>query len=139
MKNEKGFTTADIIISLMIIVIFMSVIISGFYNYYIASTGVSRNSAALSYTINVIEAVEEMNYTDVTQENVNEKIQQLYSNKSISDAYEVSAIIQKYNNTEGNIGKKDLVKILTVNVNYKVGDKTEQIQISRLITNRGGI
>ena len=134
MNNERGFTTADIIVSLMVIVIFISIITSGFYNYYIASTGVSRNSAALAYTIDIIETVEEMHYSDVTQENVNNKIQQLYENKTIPESYKVSATIQKYNETAGNASKKDLIKTLTVTVSYEVGKKIEQIQISRLIT-----
>ena len=134
MRSEKGFTTADIIVSLMVIVIFVGIIASGYYNYYLASTGVSRGSAALSYTIDVIETVEEMNYADVTEQSVNEKIQQLYSSNSIPDGYEITAIVQKYNETSGNTEKRDLIKTLTVTVRYEVGKKTEQIQISRLIT-----
>ena len=134
MRSEKGFTTADIIVSLMVIVIFVGIIASGFYNYYIASTGVSRNSAALSYTIDVIETVEEMNYADVTEQSVNEKIQQLYSSNTIQEGYEVTATVQKYNETPGNTEKSDFIKTLTVTVRYEVGKKTEQIQISRLIT-----
>lgn len=134
MKNEKGFSTADIIVSLIVIILFMSVIASGFYNYYTTATSVSRNSVALSYTIDVIEAVETMNYTDITQQSVNEKIQQMYTDKQLSDAYEVIATIEKYNETAGNTGKRDLIKTLTVTTKYKLGEKTEQIQISRLIT-----
>ena len=134
MRSEKGFTTADIIVSLMVIVIFVGIIASGYYNYYLASTGISRSSAALSYTIDVIETVEEMNYADVTEQSVNEKIQQLYSSNAIPEGYEISATVQKYNETSGNTAKRDLIKTLTVTVRYELGKKTEQIQISRLIT-----
>lgn len=134
MKSERGFTTADIIVSLMVVVIFVSIIASGYYNYYLASTGVSRSSTALSYTINVIESVEEMNYEDVTQQSVNEKVQQLYSSNLIPQGYEISATVQKYNETSGNTEKRDLIKTLTVTVRYEVGKKIEQLQISRLIT-----
>lgn len=133
MKSEKGFTTADIIIALMVIVIFMSIIASGFYNYYIASTNVSRTSAALAYTIDIIETVEGMNYADVTQESVNQEIQQLYANKSIPEGYKINATLVKYNETSGNTSKRDIIKTLTVKVNYEVGKKTEQLEISRLI------
>lgn len=133
LKKENGFTTVDIAIALIIIVGFISIITSGFYNYYISSASVSRNSAALSYTIDVIEAAEEMNYDSVTQNDMDLKIQELYNNKSISSSYNVTATVENYNETEGNTGKLDLIKILTVTVDYDVGKKNEQVQISRLI------
>lgn len=134
MNSQKGLTAADIAIAVIIIVIFVGTISSGFYNYYMASTSVSRGSAALSYTIDVIETVEQMNYEDVTEENINREIQELYNKKAISTPYKVTATVQKYNEIQGNENKKDLIKILTVTVNYEMNKKVEKIQISRLIT-----
>ncbi len=47
--------------------------------------------------------------------------------------YSVIATIEKYNETEGNEDKKDLIKILTVKVEYTVNDKLEKNEVTRLI------
>lgn len=47
--------------------------------------------------------------------------------------YDVTAIIERYNETAGNEDKKDLIKILTVKVKYTINDRQETNEIKRLI------
>lgn len=47
--------------------------------------------------------------------------------------YSVTAILKKYNEIEGNQDKKDLIKILTVKVEYTINDKLEKNEVNRLI------
>ena len=42
--------------------------------------------------------------------------------------------VQKYNELEGNADKKDLIKILKVNVKYTINEKEENFEVTRLIT-----
>ena len=60
LKSKKGDTAVDISISILIIIIFVSIITSAFYNYYLSNTAVARNSTAVNYAIDVIETVEQM-------------------------------------------------------------------------------
>ncbi|MCI8352930.1 MAG: hypothetical protein HFJ58_04985 [Clostridia bacterium] len=47
--------------------------------------------------------------------------------------YSVTVSLKKYNEIEGNEDKKDLIKILTVKVEYTVNNKPEKNEVTRLI------
>ena len=132
-KDNKAFTTADIIVAIIIIVLFSSIIATAYYNYYLSVTAKNRNAIATNCVIDVIENVEMMNYDEVTISTINSKIQELYENKTLPEQYTLTASLQKYNETEGNTDKKDIVKILTVKAQYKVANKDREIEIKRLI------
>jgi len=136
LKDNRGFTAVDVSVSIVIIIIFVSLIASAYYNYYISNASIARNSAALSYAIDVIEAVELMDYSEVTDASVKTKLQDMYNNSEIAKPYEITTQVVKYNQTTGNTAKQDLIKILTVKVEYTVGNRTQAFDISRLIVNR---
>ena len=94
---------------------------------------------ATNYIVDVIEEIKAMNYDEIqsdTQDNnsINGLIQQLEATKQIPEQYTITGEIQKYNETPGNTDKKDLVKILTVRVEYTLGKKTEKIEMTTLVT-----
>lgn len=133
-KESKGFTTADITASIFIIMILVGVITTLFYNFYLTTSSKNRNAMATNCFIDVIEQIKIMNYEEVNEESVEGVINSLKTNKVIPDGYTVTAQLQKYNETEGNTNKRDLIKILKVTVAYSIGEKTEEIQISTLLT-----
>lgn len=133
-KQNKGFTSQDVVISIIIIVIFVSLITTLFYNFYISTSAKNRNAIALNCIIDVIEQAKMLKYDELDQTKIEELLGTLKSNKTIPNGYEVSVELQKYNELEGNTDKKDLIKILKVKVQYLVGQKTEKIEISTLIT-----
>lgn len=133
-KCNKGFTSQDVVISIIIIVIFVSIITTLFYNFYISTSAKNRNAIALNCIIDVIEQAKMLNYDELDQTKIEELLETLTSNKTIPNGYEVNVELQKYNELEGNTDKKDLIKILKVKVQYLVGQKTEKIEISTLIT-----
>lgn len=132
--NNKGFTTSEIIISIMIIIAFVSIITSGFYNYYISIQEKNRRTIATNAIIDVIENIEMMNYEDITVSLVDNLIQELTNDGTIPEAYTIDVTLQKYNEIPGNENKKDLIKILNVKISYNV---SENIEITRLIKNKG--
>ena len=136
-RNNKGFATSDIIISIVILMLFTGLVASLFYNYYISNSKTTRASMACLCIIDTIENIHKMNYEDVTNENVNMKIQELYNNNIIPNQYKVTANIEKYNEIEGNEEKEDIIKILTVNVQYSLNNKIENLSIKNLITEQG--
>lgn len=132
--NNKGFTTSDIIISIIIIIAFVSIITSGFYNYYTSIQGKNRRTIATNAIIDVIENIEMMNYEDITVSLVDNHIKELTYDGTIPEAYTIDVTIENYNEIPGNENKKDLIKILNVKISYNV---RENIEITRLIKNKG--
>lgn len=129
-KGKRGFTTADIVISVIIIMLFIGIITTLYYNFYITTSSKNRNAMATNYLIDIIEETKILKYVDVDQE----AVQNIITNANIPEGYTVTASIQKYNETEGNTDKIDLIKILKVNVQYTVAGKAEKIEMSTLIT-----
>lgn len=136
LKDNKGFTMADITISVTIILIFVSIIVTAYYNYYLSITSKNRNTIATNCIIDVIENIEMMQYEDINEENVNKKVQELYKKKIIPNQYEISVVVEQYNTTEGNESKKDLIKTIKVTVQYEIGKKIQKLEISTLITKK---
>lgn len=141
-KGNKGFTTADLAVAVVILMIFVSLIATAFYHYYMSVTQKNRSAMATNCAIDVIEQTKKMNYEEVTQESINQLIENLKKGIEIEsgntifipEPYEVTAQLEKYNETQGNTAKQDLIKRLTVTVQYVAGNKTETIQMSKLIT-----
>lgn len=142
-RQEKGITTADLAIAIIILIIFVSLISTAFYNYYISSAGKNRSAIATNCAIDVIEQVKKMEYDQITQETVEQLVDKMKTigievstgnTIYIPEPYRVTVNLKNYHQTEGNTDKKDVIKQVTVTIQYEVSKKTEQIQISRLIT-----
>lgn len=134
LKENKGFSSADIVTSIIILMLFTGLVASLFYNYYISSSKITRNSVACLCIIDTIENIQKMSYEDINNESITAKIQELYNNKTIPSQYQVTANIEKYNEIQGNEDKEDIIKILTVNVQYSLNNKIQTLSIKNLIT-----
>lgn len=132
--NQKGITSTDIIISVTIIMLFVAVITTSFYNYYQSIQSKNRATIATNVIIDIIESVEMLPYDEINQTIIDDLIQNLKIDGTIQNAYNVTATIQNYNEQEGNEDKKDLIKVLTLKVTYTNGKKEENVEITRLIT-----
>ena len=133
-KQNKGFTTADIVVAIALIMIFVGIIASVFYNYYLTTTSRNRNAIATNCLVDVIEHFKKMNYEDVTNESISSELDKMKADGTIPSGYKVNVSFQKYNELPGNEKKQDIIKILTTNIQYTVGNKTEKIEIKTLIT-----
>ena len=110
--------------------IFVGIITSLFYNFYITTNSKNRNAIATNYIIDIVEEIKLIDYEDIDQQSVEEVI----SNMEIPASYTIVGQLQRYNETEGNTDKADLIKILKITAEYSLGEKTEKIEISTLIT-----
>lgn len=133
-KSNKGFTATDIVVAVIIIILFVGLITTVFYNYYLSTAAKNRNAMATNCLIDVIENVKQMNYDDISEQTVASLVEQMIEDGSIPDGYTVSAEVQKYNETEGNTDKLDLIKTLKVKIEYTVSNKKEEFEMSTLIT-----
>lgn len=131
--DQRGVTQADIIISVIIIVLFVSVITTGFYNYYKSIQSKNRVAVATNIVIDVIENIEMMEYDQINNNSIITLLEKLKTEGTIIDPYIVTASIQNYNEIEGNSEKKDLIKILKVKVEFN-DDHKQDFEITRLIT-----
>ncbi len=134
MKNNKGFSTAEIIIAIIIIIFFSGLIAGTYYNYYISNSAKTRNARASLCIVDVIENVKAMEYEKIDEQSVKNKIDEMYENNILPKQYTVTADIQKYNEIEGNEEKLDLIKIIKVKVIYEVGNDEKELEISSIVT-----
>ena len=133
-KQIDGFTPVDIAISVVIIVIFIGLIATLFYNFYLTANDKNRNAMATNCLIDIIEEVKKMDYDQLNTQEVDLLLSSLRHNKTIPNGFTVFAKIQKYNEIEGNEQKLDVIKILQVKVEYRIGQKIQNIEVSTLIT-----
>lgn len=130
--SEKGFTGVDLTIAILILVLFVSIITTIFYNIYISSTSIKRSTIANGYAMYILEAIEKENYEAIYTNSP--AIQNIIQKEKIARGYTVTVAVEKYNETTGNTDKEDLVKTVTVTVEYKVGIKPEKVTMSKLKT-----
>ena len=158
LKQEKGFTGVDLTIAVIILMLFVALITTLFYNVYLSSSSTKRSATANSYIIDVFEQIDRMTYEEVLQDNIvnastdtfiqtlqaklieNSKIDNVLVKRgmtqdgNLSKPFQLEVSVTNYNQTEGNTDKKDLVKMISVRMKYKVGKKIETIESKRLKT-----
>lgn len=138
MKNEKGFTGIDIVVSVIIITIFIALIANLIANINLKSTGIERKSEATSYAVQEIEKIKAQGYKsdyedkgvssiDVLEEqdiNINGKFSG-YHKKTIIKDY---VLIQNDSTKEAN-----LVKEITVQISYLLANKEQNVEITTVV------
>lgn len=130
LKNESAFSTVDIVISIGIISIFITIITFVYTNLNISNLRIERNQIATNYAISILEKADELYYSEVTQENF--QTMDLQNGKhqvagiEIASGYNVSVVIDKFNI------EQDVIKTITVDVKYKVGKKEETLELSKI-------
>ena len=161
-KSEKGFTLIDItvaIIVLMILIIyivilaFMSLIAVIFFNITKSSKSIERESDATYLATTVIEDIKAQEYDNIAltsttilnDNNIsteNAPTVQNYSyingkkvNISIPDGYLCKIQIQNYVPSNRTNANTDLLKLVLVEVSYKVGGERNAVQLKTSIVN----
>lgn len=158
LREEKGFTGVDLTIAVIILMLFVALITTLFYNVYLSSSSTKRSATANSYIIDVFENIDRMTYEEVQQDNIvnsstdtfvqvlqaklieNSKIDNVLikrgitEDKNLAKPFQLEISVSNYNQTEGNTDKEDLIKIIKVRMKYKVGKKVETIDSQRLKT-----
>ena len=136
LKGKKGFTTIDLLMSMMIVVIFASVMASVSYNTYLSSIEAKRTATALNYAVDIFEHIGILNFDEVQVSNDILNIEAL----SELEYTEVGTNIVKAKNGPYNItlGIEDYkndnkIKIITLTIEYQVSRKnTEKVELQRL-------
>lgn len=137
-KEEKGFTGIDIAISLIVITIFIAMIANLIANINLTAQDTNRKTVATSYAVQEIEKIKAQGYIEsydskgITNEDIL-KEEDIYSGSEFT-GYNKKIVIRDYVLVVNDTTKKsDIVKEITVNISYKVGNKEKNVKISTYV------
>ena len=141
LKDKKGFTSVDLTLAMIVVIIFAVIMTSISYNMYLSSTEAKRTAVAVNYAVDIFEHIGELDYSDV-----NSISGELFEIESFNN-FELNNITDN-NGTEtitGTIGTynielkiddyngQDVIKIINLKITYPVSRKnTEKVEMSRL-------
>ena len=129
-KSQKGITTIDVTISIIIITLFVALIATLMYMIRSNSNTIERKAEATNYAINTIEEIKAANF---------EEAENLAGEGNIGDTgYYKKVTITDYADLPENQGDSTilpgLVKKVTVEISYQNGNTTETVDLSTVIT-----
>ena len=130
-KSEKGYTGIDVAVAIGILFIFTLLISSIFANIYLQYSDAQRNAVASAYAVSISELIDKLYYQDVNNNKLSEEIE----NMNITNGYTVSTNVERYI-PEGLTPEtsRDVVKIVTINVSYKISNITKNVSIRKIKT-----
>ena len=137
-KEEKGFTGIDIAISLIVITIFIAMIANLIANINLTAQDTNRKTIATSYAVQEIEKIKSQGYIEsydskgITKEDIL-KEEDIYNGSEFT-GYNKKVVIRDYVLVVNDTTKKsNIVKEITVNISYKVGNKEKNVKISTYV------
>lgn len=137
-KKENGYTGIDIAISIIVITMFIAMIANLIANINLNTQDTNRKSIATSYAVQEIEKIKAKGYVDtydskgITGEEILAE-DDIYSNSEFT-GYHKKTTIKDYVFVVNDTSKeKDIVKEITVEISYKVGNEEKNVQISTYI------
>ena len=66
LKNNKGYTLADIGIAMVVATIFATILTSVFYSVFMSSSEAKKTATALNYAVDIFENIGNKAFADVT-------------------------------------------------------------------------
>ncbi len=112
LSNQKGFSIAEISVAILLLIIFVSLIVTIFNNVYLSFINSKRNSVATLYATQIAEKIEVMLYEEVNNQNLTKAI--YLKDLNIQNGYNLN--IQVTPNTENTI------KTVDIEISYIVGN-----------------
>lgn len=140
LKSKKGFTTVDLSIAMIVLLIFVVIMTSISYSVYLSSMEAKRTATALNYAVDIFEHIGVVSFSEVTANASLLDIEDLQgievketttSNgtgiiKASIGTYNITLKIQDYKNG-------GIVKLITLTMEYPVSrKKTEKIEFQKV-------
>lgn len=142
LKKQDGFVVSDAILAILILIMFTGIIVSLIYNIIVTSKKIKINSEQITYITDVFNYAERLAYDEVTTEKLIGYVNEKNETKKLITAgadvttlktpYKMTIKVEKYNETEGNTDKEDLIKIITLKVETKLSKKDYITQMKML-------
>ena len=145
-KNQEGFTSIDLTVSIILITLFVALIVAIMYTINANFISIERRTEATNYAINEIESLKAQNFedlqdtpTDGTNDFVNMTDKEGERNTAIGKTTDFSKKITiiDYSNLPENQDDDSivsgLVKKVTVEIAYKEGNEIKTVELSTVI------
>ena len=140
LKKEKGIIVSDAIIAILIILLFVGIITTLIVNIILETTKIKINSGQLDFATEILEYIEELPYEAVTEENLinyinNKNSEQVSAGTStawLTTTYKIGINVQNYNQTAGNEGKLDIIKLVTLTIENNLENKKYSTEITKI-------
>lgn len=126
LKSNKGISMADVIIAMLILIILSGVIGNILYQIAYDNTALRMNAIATDYAVKVAEYIDKIPYENVTNEMQITEI----NGETIIDKFTVSVEVENYN--QDDLAKEDIIKKVTITVNYNILKETKTYKIQKL-------
>ena len=123
-KDNKGFTQTDIVISIIAVMLFTTIILSVMINVKNSNAKLKAKSIANIYMTEILENIGITQYEDVTEENKSKFIPEM------TKAFETQINVTKVSDEDSK--KEDEIKKVEVKITYKIGNKTYEENAKRL-------
>lgn len=138
-KKENGLSVIDIIVSVIVITIFITMIGNLIVNINLNSKNAERKTVATSYAVQEIERIKAMGYIEeYNDKGIADK--DIIKEEDIMDdgnftGYHKKITIKDYVYIKNdNTKQKNLLKEVTVEISYKLGNQNKNVTLSTYIT-----
>ena len=134
LKNNKGVTGVDIAVSVVILIIFISLISGLFYNTAVTTKKIDRKTEATNLAISVIERMKLVDFADLEntktgdddgRKGINESNISTLADLDIPNGYKVEVAVEDYDDGSA-------VKIIRAYVTYMENNQNQEIKIETL-------
>ncbi len=124
LKGKKGFTTIDVLLAVITVIIFTSIIVSLMYNVRMENLRITSKLQANVLLTETLENIGIAKYEEVDNSNAN-------LIPDLNESFQIKLnVLPIYN--EGSGESQNLIKRVEVTVYYSIGDKIYEETIQRL-------
>ena len=129
LREQNGFAGSDIIISVIILFIFVSLISTMFYNFNISGREVERRSEAANIAVSEIEQIKINGFSQLINNDIScEKVA-----VDGKDGYYKTITVEDYSETD-TTKQKDVVKRVKVKITYKFKNQEQNVELSTILS-----
>ena len=125
-KQNKGISTVDIVVAMIILTLFVGVIGSLYYQIAYHNAAIRMNAMAVNYAVKIAENIDKITYEEV-EETLNEVLKIDFE---IKEAFNPTMKVENYN--EEDLSKEDIIKKVTIKIDYNVMDESRSYEIIKL-------
>ena len=135
LREQKGFTGSDIIISVIILFIFVSLIATLFYNFSTSNKDIERKSEAVNIAVTEIEQIKNNSFETYEGISVANGNNVRFSNEPVTGktGYYKTIEIQDYNDIDPE-KQADVVKKVIVTITYKFKNQDQTVELATIIS-----
>lgn len=126
-KSNRGVSITDLVIALIILSVFAGVIGNLLYQLAYNNASLRMGAIAVDYAVKEAEYIDKIAYEDV--QTSDEKITQI-NGEDVIDKFTVKLDVENYNDADET--KKDIIKKVTITVNYNILKEEKSYKIEKL-------